>query len=201
MKKSMVFILMVFAVSEVMAYGTGIVSYPWMVSRKAVTAELSGITSTGGGVGIQGRYTHKLAEGMIFDAGAGFAGGKRTTRIFVGADFEIIPDYAKQPKVSVKTSFENSKEFKVRRNILSVAPTVSKGFNFWGKEAFPFVSLPVGLSLDSKSKRYETIISANIGVSGNLPIKGYEKLIGTVEATIKIKDSYTGIFAGVTYPL
>ena len=97
--------------------------------------------------------------------------------------------------------FHQRKEFDVRRNIFTVAPTVSKGFSFWGNEAFPFFSLPVGVNLNGDSKTYETQINANLGITGNLPIEGYRNIMGTVETTVDVKDSFTAFFVGLSYPL
>jgi hypothetical protein len=182
-------------------YGTGQSSYPLLPEKKLVGAEFTGITSTGGGVGVQGRYTQKINSKIVFDAGLGISGGERDSRFFLGTDYELFPDYMNQPRVSIRFNYENAKEFDVRRSILSIAPTVSKGFSFWGTEAFPFFSLPVGINLDGDSKTYESQINANFGVTGNIPLKGYKHLIGTIEGSIKVKDSYTGIFASISYPI
>lgn len=187
--------------SKAFAYGTGYSTFPLMADKKLVSAEFTGITSTGGGVGAQVRYSQKLNSALLIDAGIGISGGERTNRIFAGADYELFPDYMNQPRISVKTSFANANEFDVRRNILSVAPTVSKGFSFWGEEAFPFISLPVGLSLDSDSKTYESVISLGLGVTGHIPLDGYRHLTGVFEGIIGVKDSYSGLFAGVSFPI
>jgi len=188
--------------SQVFAsYGTGYSSYPMMSDKKFFSTEVTGITSTGGGVGAQVRYGQKINSALLIDAGVGISGGERTNRIFAGADYEIFPDYLNQPRVSVKTTITNAEEFGTRRNILSIAPTVSKGFSFWGYEAFPFVSIPMGLSLESGSKTYETISSFNVGITGNLPIERYSHLTGTLEAIVDLKDSYSGVFMGVSFPI
>lgn len=188
--------------SQVFAsYGTGYSTYPLMSDKKFFSTEFTGITSTGGGVGAQVRYGQKINSALLIDAGVGISGGERTNRIFAGADYEVFPDYLNQPRVSVKTTITNAEEFGSRRNILSLAPTVSKGFSFWGHEAFPFVSLPLGLSLESGSKTYETISSINLGITGNLPIEQYSHLTGVAEMIINLKDSYTGLFMGVSFPI
>jgi hypothetical protein len=187
--------------SSLYAYGTGYSSYPLLPESKLVSAELLGVTSTGGGVGIQARYTHKLNQKVTLDGGAGLSAGDRSNRFFISSDYELYPDYMKQPRISVKARFMNSKEFEVRRNVVGLAPTISKGFSFWGHEAFPYLSLPFDLSLDSEKKEYETNFNASFGITGNLPIEGYRKMTGFLEGTIGIKDSYTGIFLGVGIPL
>ena len=193
--------LMFLGSQTVFAYGTGYSQYPLLPEKRLVSTEFTGITSNGGGVGVQGRFTQKLNSKAVVDAGLGMSGGERDSRFFVGADYELFPDYGNQPRVSTRISFENAKEFDVRRNILSVAPTVSKGFSFWGEEAYPFISLPVAVNLDSDSKTYQSQMNLNLGVTGNLPISGYKHLIGSLEGTIDLKDSYTGVFLGVSYPL
>ena len=192
---------MLFGASSAFGYGVGFSTYPLMVDGKMVGAEMTGITSGNGGVGVQARYTQRLTQSVTLDAGAGLSGGDRSNRIFAGADYEIFPDYMNQPRISVKTTWTNAEEFDSRRNILSVAPTISKGFSFWGKEGYPFLSLPVALNLDSDTKQYESMIGANFGILGNIPIDGFRNIIGKVEGMIDIKDSYTGVFLGLSFPI
>jgi hypothetical protein len=197
-----IFCVSLFALSfNAWSYGIGVSTFPMMTDKKWVTGEFTGIASDGGGVGLQARYSQKLNSALMIDAGAGFGGGDRSNRIFAGADFEILPDYMNQPRVSIKSSLINAREFDTRRNILSIAPTISKGFSFWGNEAYPFMSIPLGLSLENGSKTYETIASVNLGIAGHLPIEGYRHLMGNIEGTFNLKDSYSGVFFGVSYPL
>ena len=185
------------------AYGTGISSFPLDVETKLISAEFTGITSTGGGLGMQARYTQKLTEKGAIDAGLGISGGERSARIFAGYDVELFPDYENQPRTSIKAFLENSKEFNSRRNILGLAPTISKGFVFWGKEAFPYLSLPYGISLDGTSNSYKTTISANLGISGIIPadVGPDKQLTANAEAIVGLKDSFSGVFFGVAYPI
>jgi hypothetical protein len=183
------------------SYGTGVSSYPLLIQKRYIGAEFTGITSTGGGIGVQARYTEKLTSSTIVDAGLGMGGGELTSRLFAAIDFELYPDYQQQPRISLKAKFENAKEFGVRTNSFGIAPTFSKGFNFWGTEAYPFVSLPYNIRLDSTGNTYSTNANLNIGVTAALPFSGYKHLMATVEGTVKIKDSYSGLFFGITYPL
>lgn len=197
-------IAMTFSLSQrAHAYGTGLSSFPLEVETKLLSAEFTGITSTGGGVGMQARYTQKLNEKGTVDAGLGISGGERSARLFAGYDVELFPDYENQPRTSIKAFVENSKEFNARRNILGIAPTVSKGFTFWGKEAFPYISLPYGISLNGNSNSYNTTLSANLGVSGVIPADvGPEKqLTANAEAIVSLKNSFSGIFVGLAYPI
>ncbi len=183
------------------ALGTGVSSYPMMTGKKLISSEVLGVTSSGGGIGAQVRYSQKIAKKMVFDAGLGISGGEMTNRFFTGVDYEIYPDYYKQPKVSVKTTFEMAKEFEVSRTKLSLAPTISKGFSFWGKEAYPYFSMPLGLSLDGDSKTYESTISANLGINGNVPVEEYKHLQASAEIQLGLKDSFTSILVGLSYPI
>jgi hypothetical protein len=199
--KLMAAVLTLVSSANVFAYGTGYSAYPLGQKMKLVTAEVTGIFTEGSGAGLQGRYTHKLTPRMILDAGAGLGGGERSSRIFAGADFEIFPDYMKQPRVSLKTTITRADEFDITRNQFGVSPTVSKGFSFWGNEAYPFVAVPVALSLDNKSNTYQTVIAASTGITGPIPIEGYRDLSGNVELNVDLKNSFTALFFGVSYPL
>jgi hypothetical protein len=185
------------------AYGTGLSTYPLEVETKLLSAEFTGITSKGGGIGMQARFTDKLTERGTIDAGLGISGGERSARLFAGYDYELFPDYENQPRTSIKAFIENSKEFNARRNILGIAPTVSKGFTFWGKEAFPYLSIPYGISLNGNNNSYSTTLSANLGISGLIPadVGADKQLTANAEVIMGLKDSFSGVFLGVAYPI
>lgn len=199
--KNLIAVLALLVSSKLYAYGNGYTSAPMISKQKLVSTELTGITSTGGGVGVQARYTQKVNSDLTFDAGIGMGGGDLNNRIFAGADYLIFPDYQTQPRVSLKATFENAKEFNDRRNIMTFAPNISKGFSFWGHEAFPYLSIPVGLNLNTGEKTYETSVAAQVGMIGKVPVKGYEHLSMSLEGTVKIKDHYSGIAVSFAYPL
>jgi hypothetical protein len=183
-------------------YGTGISTFPLEVEDKFISAEATGITSDGGGVGLQTRFTSKLNEKSTIDAGLGISTGERNARLFAGFDYELFPDYQSQPRFSLKAFVENSKEFGVSRNIFGIAPTFSKGFSFWGHEAFPYISIPMGISLNGDSHTYATTFSANLGVAGILPVDtGSKKITASAEAIIGLKDNFSGLFMGFAYPI
>jgi len=157
-------------------YGEGISSYPLTAEKKLISAEFSGMVSSGGGAGLQARYTQNLNEVTTLDAGFGVSGGERASRIFAGVDYEIFPDYENQPKTSLKATLSNAKEFGDNYNIITLAPTVSKGFNFWGKEGFPYAALPFGVNLNSETKSYQTTWNLSAGITGKIPVEDFDHL-------------------------
>ncbi|HLE10990.1 MAG: hypothetical protein A2504_10290 [Bdellovibrionales bacterium RIFOXYD12_FULL_39_22] len=194
-------ILVLAQATNLFAYGTGLTAYPLMSEKRLVTTEFTGIVSDHGGVGIQTRYMQKINNVTSVDAGIGLAGGDRSGCAFAGIDYEIFPDYKKQPRVSIKSSFEYAKEFGLPYNNLKVAPVVSKGFSFWGHEGFPYVTMPIAISLEAEHKTYETTMNLTTGIAGKIPYEGYTHLTGNIEAVFNLKDSYSAIFMGVSYPL
>lgn len=193
-----------FGSTAAFGYGMGISTFPLEQDKKVLSAEATGIVSNGGGVGLQARYTQKLNEASSVDAGVGISAGERSARLFAGYDYELFPDYDIQPRTSIKAFVENSKEFGTRKNILGVAPTVSKGFSFWGQEAFPYFSLPYGISLDGKRNQYETTLSANLGISGQISSEYLlvnKPVTANAELIVGLKDSFTAVFFGFGYPI
>ncbi len=187
--------------ASIFAYGIGYTTHPMPEGQKSISTEMTGITSGDGGMGLQVRYTQKLNKMLSVDAGLGISGGDREQRFFVGADYEIFPDYLRQPRFSLKTNIERADEFGNTFTVISAAPTLSKGFNFWGKEAFPYVALPVGLSLNGDNSTYESVASLNTGINGQLPIEGYTHLNANVELQVGLKDSFTAVLVGLAFPM
>ncbi|MBI2519383.1 MAG: hypothetical protein HYV97_03155 [Bdellovibrio sp.] len=195
-------ILAMLMTNTVYAYGIGISSFPLAAQKRMVSAEATGIMSHGAGAGIQARYTQNLNVGTTLDLGMGLSSGDRSSRVFAGMDYELFPDYEKQPRASIKATIANAREFGQTYNIFSVAPVFSKGFSFWGKEGHPYIAFPYGVSLNGDRKTYATKFDVAVGASAPLTfVEGYEKLIGNVEVTAGIKNSFTAIFMGVSYPI
>ncbi len=192
---------MILGSSQAFALGMGQSTYPLLTNKKFLSTEITGITSSGGGLGVQARYTYKVNKAATVDGGIGVASGERPSRIFAGLDYELYPDYMKQPKISLKAQIENAKEFNIGTTDITFAPTLSKGFVFWGQEAYPYVAVPLGFKLDTDKSTYESTMSVNVGINGNLPFRGYKHLTGSLEAKLGVKNSYTGVVMGVAFPL
>ncbi len=197
--QGLVLVLALFVVSRIFANGTGYSSHPIPEAERMINIEAIGITSDNGGLGIQGRYTHRLNTDLTLDGGLGISGGDRESRVFVGADYMLFPDYEMQPRFSLKGAYTLSNEFDSTTHNWSIAPTVSKGLSIWDQEIYPFLAVPVGLQLISEGKKYETTITASLGATAPLMIENAEKLFVNAEINIDLKDSYTGFFTGLGY--
>ena len=88
-----------------------------------------------------------------------------------------------------------------RINSFGAAPTISKGFSFWGKEAFPFLAVPVRVGLNADTNTYETSTAVATGITGRLPMDGYENLIYNFEANMSVRNSFTGFVMGLSLPI
>lgn len=194
-------VLSLFISTSLFASTVGISTYPIIFQKNILSMEFNGIMSEGGGVGIQGRYSRIVSERTILDAGVGLSAGNKTNAIFFGGNYEIYADYHKQPKVTIRGQWESSNEYGARYNIISLTPIISKGFVASNKNIFPHISFPYSINLNSADASYKTTLSTALGITGNLPFKGYENLIGTLEARFSLSNSYSGLFAGISFPV
>jgi hypothetical protein len=179
----------------------GVSSHPFTMKKQVVTTEFNNYLSNGTGTGITARYFQRLNEGINVDAGVGITDGDRANNMFIGADFEMIPDYGRQPRVSVKALLDTMDFDGDRINSFGAAPTISKGFAFWGKEAFPFLAVPLKVSLNADSDTYQTSTAVAAGITGRLPVEGYENLVYNFETNMSIRNSYTGFVMGISLPI
>ena len=187
--------------TKALASGMGWSMYPLLTDKKMLSAEMVGDFSAGGGIGFQARYTQRLNSQSTIDGGIGYTSGERAGKIFLGYDYEFFPDYAKQPRISLKGQYSNGKEFNERVNRIHVAPMVSKGFNFWGHEGFPYLAIPMGVNLNSASKTYGWYSQVNVGITGKVPWMKYEHLLTQLEGQINLTNSYSGVYMGLSFPL
>ena len=201
MKRLSIALSAMFLSGTAMATTIGMSAHPFSVKKQVITAEFTSYNTNGAGAGINARYLNKLSQEMNVEAGFGISDGDRSNRLFAGLDYELFPDYGRQPRTSIKGLFETASFDGDRINSIGVAPTISKGFAFWGKEAFPFLSLPTRLGLNADDNTYETQVALAAGITGRLPIGGYKKILGNIETNFSLKDSYTSIVMGISLPL
>lgn len=179
----------------------GISNHPFLMKKDIVSTEYNNYLSSGTGMGLTARYLRKIDEGFTAEAGFGFANGERSSRFFMAADKEILPDYGRQPRFSVKGIAETADRDGERINTFGVAPTISKGFAFWGREAFPFLAIPMNVSLNQDAGEYETSTAVAMGITGRIPVDGIKNLVANIEMNMSIRNSFTGIVAGVSLPI
>ncbi len=197
-----ILVLLLFFVSSAYATVVGYSSYPLVTKKNLLSAGMDSVISSGGGFGLEARYTQRVNSRFTVDGGLAISGADQSaSRLFLGADYEIMPDYMEQPRVSLKFNWFNEEQFNSRINRISLAPTATKGFNFWGKEAYPYVSLPIGMDFNGETKTYETVMNLAFGITGQLPFTGYEKITGNAEVSFNVKDSYSTFSLGLSMPV
>lgn len=201
MKKLLLGVILSAATVAASASTIGLSNHPLGMKKHAVTTEYNNYLNNGTGMGISAAYTRRVNDALTADAGFGFTNGDRSSKFHLGADLQIIPDYGRQPKFSLKGMAETEKFDDARINSFGVAPTLSKGFAVYGKEMFPYIALPMKISLDTDEKEYETSTAISMGASGRLPIEGIANLVGNIELNMPIRNSYTALVMGVSVPL
>ncbi len=179
----------------------GLSTHPFTMNKSVVTTEFNSYLSAKGGMGITAKYFQRVNGKLNVDAGVGVTDGERANRLFAGADYELFPDYGRQPRVSAKTILETMEVDGDRINSIAIAPTLSKGFAIYGKEAFPFVALPMSVGLNTDEGTYETSTALSAGITGRLPIRGFESLVGNLETNFNLRNSYTALVMGISMPL
>lgn len=179
----------------------GVSSHPFTMNKNVLTTEFNSITSQGIGQGITSKFFKRLSYRSNFDIGVGISDGDRANRFFTGLDYELYPDYAKQPRISVKSFFESENVLGQRLNSLGFAPTISKGLRVRGHEVFPFMALPFAVTLNDSSRTYETSQALSAGFTTRLPFVGFEKIVGSFETNMNIRNSFTSFLFGVSLPL
>jgi hypothetical protein len=189
-----------FALSA-MATTVGVSSHPFTMKKHVITTEFNSYLSNGSGMGLSTRYFQRVNDTVNVDAGFGFTDGDRSSRINVGVDTQILPDYGRQPRVSFKTILESENIVGDRINSAGIAPTISKGFSFWGKEAFPFLALPTRVSLNTNEGTYETSTAIAAGITGRIPLAGFNDLVGNIETNFSLRNSFASVVMGVSLPI
>lgn len=179
----------------------GLSTHPFAMEKQVLSTEYVNYMSNGSGMGIEAKYFQRVNEMINFEAGFGVTDGDRANRLFAGADFMIFPDYGNQPRVSVKGLLETTDFDGERITAFGAAPTISKGFSFWGREAFPYAALPIKIGLNQDENTYETQTSVAAGLTAPIGIQGYDSLIANFEANVDLGNSYTGFVVGIALPL
>ena len=201
MKKLMMITLAALTMGSVNASTIGVSTHPFGIHNRVFTTESNSYLSNGSGAGLTAKYYHRFNNKVNLDAGFGITDGDRASKFSVGSEVEIFPDYGTQPRVSVKGIVETENFDGDRVNTFGFAPIASKGLSLWGNEAFPFVSLPVKVHLNQDTNEHETATALAAGITGRLPIQGYDNLVGNIEANMSLKNSYTGLVMGISLPI
>ncbi len=179
----------------------GVSNQPFLMKKHVVSTEYNNYNNAGTGAGLTLNYLRKVNEDLNLNAGFGSTNGDRGSKFFLGADMQVFPDYGRQPRFSVKGLLESETIDGDRINSYGIAPTLSKGLAFWGKEAFPFVALPVKLNLNENEREYNTSTALAMGITGRLPIDGFKNVVGNIETNISLENSYSAFVMGISLPI
>ena len=201
MKKILIGLITLAVSAGAMATTVGISNQPFMMKKHAISTEFNNYNNAGSGMGLTAKYYRYINESVTMDAGFGFTDGDRASKFNLGADIQIIPDYGRQPRISAKVLTETENIDSDRINSFGIAPTISKGIAISGKELFPFISLPMKVSLNTDSKEYETSTAISLGASGRIPLEGVKNMIGNIETNISLRNSYSSLVVGVSLPI
>jgi len=188
-------------ISGAAAANVGISTHPFTMKKQVLTTEFNNYLNNGKGTGLTAKFFQRVSDKVNIDAGTSFSDGERSNRFFAGVDVQLIPDYGRQARVSIKTTVETLTFKSERVNSFGATPIISKGFSFWGKEAFPFLSLPMKVSLNTDKATYETSTALGMGITGRLPFRGYENLVANVETNLSLRNSYSSIVFGISLPI
>jgi len=201
MKKLLLGFLCSVLTTGAMASTIGVSEHPFTMNKHIVTTEFNNYLNNGTGMGLTARYLQRVNQQLSFDAGFGFTDGERASKVMAGANMQLIPDYGRQPSIAIKGLLESENYDGSRINSFGAAPTISKGFSFWGNEAFPYVALPVKVSLNTNENTYETSTAVAMGATGNLHVGGFRDLVGNIEANFSLRNSYAALVMGVSLPI
>ena len=179
------------------AYGVNYSTYPFAPATKILAVDIGG---KNGAMATQLRVAYKYDSQIMVEGGLGVAtSGEDNASMFAGLDYELVPDYMQQPRVGIKIAVDNSNLQTGRHNIFSVTPTVSKGVNFWGKEAFPYIAIPMGMAFGA-DQTYSTYFAMNVGITGNLPVNNYRHVVANLEASLGMSGLSSYLYAGFSFP-
>jgi hypothetical protein len=201
MKNLAILITLALFSSASFATTVGLSAHPFTMKKQVVTTEFNNYLNNGSGTGITAKYFQRVNDNINFDAGVGVTDGERSNRFFAGADFQLFPDYGRQPRVSVKGLLETLSFEGERINSFGAAPTISKGFSFWGNEAFPFLAVPIRVSLNEDEGTYESSSAVAMGITGRMPVEGYQNLIYNFETNFSLRNSYQALVLGISLPI
>lgn len=202
MLKKILFALYVFfLVTSAHSNEVGWSVYPLKENQKIITAQFGGVFSGEGGYGITASYLQKLSPKWDVEAGAGFTGGDEGFTLYGAGNYELFPDYDKQPKVTLKGWYQYSDVSSSSVNRFYISPLVSKSTVLWGAETFPYVGIPTGVNLNYDNKQYSLFSALTLGISGNIPWEKMKNVMMLVEAKLNITGAYSGISFGFSHSL
>lgn len=175
----------------------GISTHPFESNENLFNAEFNSRFSRGSANGLQLRYLRSFNSKFNADAGFRVFKNERST-LFASATYEIFPDYMEQPQVSIKGFVERTRVRGTNINTFGAAPIISKGYSFWDYPAYPYLSIPMNLSLIEDTDKYEFVTSLTMGVTGEVPIDGFRNVLANLEANLNLRNSASYLALGLS---
>lgn len=201
MRNLALFLVLIMVSASAMASVVGLSTHPLTMKRSAMNTEFNSYGASKDGKGFNARYHQRINEAMNFDVGAGFTDGERSNQFFAGVDTQLIPDYGRQPRISVKALGSTQNVDGERVYSLGAAPIISKGFAVSGNEMFPYMAVPLELVLNDDSSKWVTSSAVALGTTMRLPWDGYENLVANAEINMSLRNSYSAIVLGISIPI
>jgi hypothetical protein len=177
----------------------GVFNMPHFVSpdRSVLGIEPEAVLTSGGGVGMNLRYTHGLSESSNLTGIVGTGSGPRGFRLGAAMTFDVFPDAASQPGVGFGAQGLLVQLTQAAALELTGFPYIHKRFPASEAQRViamePFLALPIGLGLTQGS--YRMITSLSIGSL----FEHNEHFKSIVELTMGLSGSETILSGGVSY--
>jgi hypothetical protein len=182
---------------QVNASIVGVSMHPFGTNENILNSEVTSRFSNGSSNGMQLRYLHSFNSKFNVDGGFRVFKNNSST-LFAAATYEIFPDFGNQPQIALKAIYEKDRLNGVNVNNFGIVPTIGKGYDFWGYPAYPYIGIPLKLSLIDDTDEYQYISSVTIGATGNVPFEGFESVLANLEANVDVENSYSYIALGLS---
>ena len=167
----------------------GISTHPLRGNSRVLGAEMMGYMSQRNELGAGIRYSHQINQAKMLDFTVGGGQESRKSHAGVGLDFELLKEDIHQPRLSVKSFFQQQKFNSERFNLVGFGPTLRKGFSVYGQELFPYVSVPMGIRVNHVTDEFVYFSSVTVGASMPLPLINRDRMLLSLEGNTNLGAS------------
>ncbi len=183
--------------TSLLASNVGVSSLPLHEYKNMFSLEYNQQLSGSTNPGMQVQYLYSATKKIGFDAALRIS--KNDYLGFVaGATYEVLPDYNKQPRFSLRAFYERENWDGADFNNFGISPTTSKGFNFNSIHLYPFAAAPTKISIYEDSDDVRLASSLAFGVNGKIPNSRYQNIQAHIEANINLKNTISNLSLGAS---